>query len=151
MKSKYESARRSVQRIARLRNRMNYLVKYKTHEHALAEVSALEWAIPILEEYTLNKFGELPPERSLIGINGMQVLNKLYKEKDGMCYLCGEHIDNRKHASVDHVVPLARGGADDESNYDLAHIKCNNDKGEMLLETYREYQRTGKKESKKNE
>lgn len=57
-------------------------------------------------------------------------------ERDGtLCRLCGEPVDmtlvypNPFSKSVDHVIPLSRGGAHDPSNCQLAHLRCNIQKG----------------------
>lgn len=57
-------------------------------------------------------------------------------KRDGTdCRLCGEPIDmalrmpDLMSASVDHVVPFARGGTHDPSNLQLAHNICNRRKG----------------------
>lgn len=53
-------------------------------------------------------------------------------ERDGWtCWLCSEAVDPevrvpmRLSPSVDHVVPLAHGGSDDDKNLRLAHFGCN--------------------------
>lgn len=57
-------------------------------------------------------------------------------ERDGWrCHLCGqpvERIGNRRNpdgATIDHVVPLSRGGTDEPENVATAHWRCNRDKG----------------------
>lgn len=57
-------------------------------------------------------------------------------ERDGWdCSLCDEPIDrlisypDEMCVSVDHVVPLARGGSDTLTNVALAHLVCNKRKG----------------------
>lgn len=50
------------------------------------------------------------------------------------CHICGQPIDYTLNYlepmafEVDHVVPLARGGADDLSNKRAAHRRCNSKK-----------------------
>lgn len=46
-----------------------------------------------------------------------------------VCSICGEGIEDLDQAEADHVVPLALRGADDLSNYALAHRSCNRAKG----------------------
>lgn len=49
----------------------------------------------------------------------------------GDCGICGELVDatvrwpDPMSGSLDHIVPLARGGAHDPSNVQLAHLRCN--------------------------
>lgn len=44
------------------------------------------------------------------------------------CYLCGEWVSVHEQ-SLDHVIPLSRGGAHAYSNIKLAHKVCNSRKG----------------------
>lgn len=61
------------------------------------------------------------------GVSVMELFNR-----DGAdCSLCGEVIDmavrhpDRMCPTVDHVLPVSRGGSHDESNLALAHLTCN--------------------------
>lgn len=59
----------------------------------------------------------------------------LIQKHGGICQLCGEAVLASGHehgpdsATIDHVIPLARGGQDVISNMQLAHRRCNNAKG----------------------
>lgn len=68
-------------------------------------------------------------------------LEGLYERDGGVCYICGEKCDweDRKidgryftagklYPSIDHVVPLARGGKNAWNNVRLAHRVCNSKK-----------------------
>lgn len=54
------------------------------------------------------------------------------------CHLCGEQVDETlprlaaKGASLDHVIPLSKGGTDDPENLKLAHFICNVRKGNKV-------------------
>lgn len=61
-------------------------------------------------------------------------------ERDGPnCGLCGEPIDLRFHSpdplsrSLDHVIPLSRGGKHRYDNCQAAHLGCNMKKGASLI------------------
>lgn len=69
-------------------------------------------------------------------------LHKLYRLSDGICYLCGGKCDwsdtvtingrqysRAKYPSIDHVVPLIKGGEHSWNNVRLAHLGCNSSKG----------------------
>jgi hypothetical protein len=66
------------------------------------------------------------------------------KERDGACcYLCGLEMSfkrfnrgeyNPRRASIDHVVPLARGGAHTLDNVKLACLRCNISKNAKSLD-----------------
>jgi len=58
-------------------------------------------------------------------------------ERDGLrCGICGEAVDmmlkvpDPMAPTLDHIVPLARGGSHSESNAQLAHFICNSTKGD---------------------
>lgn len=66
-------------------------------------------------------------------------LKRLYKRDSGVCYLCGglcDWSDKRftengimicgdKYPTIDHVIPLAKGGLHSWENVKLAHWRCN--------------------------
>lgn len=51
------------------------------------------------------------------------------------CHICKTRVGKKiawphvRSASLDHVVPLSKGGAHDPSNVRLAHLGCNSAKG----------------------
>jgi 5-methylcytosine-specific restriction endonuclease McrA len=49
-----------------------------------------------------------------------------------LCHLCGRWVSVHD-ASLDHVVPLAKGGQHTLDNVKLAHKVCNSKKGDRLL------------------
>ncbi|MEC4611819.1 HNH endonuclease [Tsukamurella tyrosinosolvens] len=58
-------------------------------------------------------------------------------ERDGwVCQLCGDSVDpdlkfpHRMSASLDHIVPLSKGGEHSIGNVQLAHFSCNSQKGD---------------------
>lgn len=57
-----------------------------------------------------------------------------YRDK-WTCHICGEMVDpllafpNPSSPSLDHSIPLARGGAHTASNVHLAHLGCNAKRG----------------------
>lgn len=136
-KTPEDSARRQIQRVATLERRMRqlYTKRYKTPNN-VAEISAIEWAIPILEEYVKGVFGEKVVMRaSWHKHEKMQIKSDLWDRDGQVCYLCNENMTYRQ-ATIDHVIPLAKGGADNMTNYKLAHPKCNLEKGNMMLDVY---------------
>ena len=46
-----------------------------------------------------------------------------------ICGLCKEPIDSFEEATVDHIIPRARGGSNRFDNLQLAHEQCNQGKG----------------------
>lgn len=75
----------------------------------------------------------------------MQVYREPYSRfqiarRDGWrCQLCGKKVDpnaqwpNPGFGSIDHIIPIAEGGADAPANVQLAHLRCNLSKGTRAL------------------
>lgn len=65
-------------------------------------------------------------------------LDALWEEQRGICALCGHPIDraipwpDRLSASVDHIVPLSKGGAHAQHNLQWTHLGENSAKGARL-------------------
>ena len=60
-------------------------------------------------------------------------------ERDGWtCRICGDPVNRDAKVpeldapTIDHVVPLARGGAHAPENWQTAHFYCNSDKRDQL-------------------
>lgn len=68
------------------------------------------------------------------------VVEQLVAVYGAVCYLCSEPIDltvprtSAMGATVDHIMPLSKGGTDDFENLQLAHWVCNNRKSDKLIE-----------------
>ena len=60
---------------------------------------------------------------------------RLWVRDNGVCGLCGQVVDQAHvyphpmAATVDHIVPISKGGSQSESNLQLAHARCNTSKG----------------------
>jgi 5-methylcytosine-specific restriction endonuclease McrA len=65
--------------------------------------------------------GPTPSNRSIV-----------FKSSGGFCYICKEAL-TRQNRTIDHVIPLSRGGKNHISNLRACCGKCNNLKGSMLL------------------
>lgn len=53
----------------------------------------------------------------------------LINKYGNICHLCGEPITDMKQVTVDHVIPISKGGADTLDNMRPAHESCNRKKG----------------------
>ncbi|MGM0124877.1 hypothetical protein IGI37_002271 [Enterococcus sp. AZ194] len=80
-------------------------------------------------------------------------LVKLYERDKGVCYICGEQCDfedfnknevffvcGKTYPTVDHIVPIAKGGLHAWCNVRLAHHFCNSIKSDKLSEKYHNIQ-----------
>ena len=61
------------------------------------------------------------------------VKRELFRKQDGLCPCCGEAIPSAILGEVDHMIPLARGGKHDTSNFMLTHKQCNKEKHNKTL------------------
>lgn len=73
------------------------------------------------------------------GVLGEQVIRSDIAKRDGWtCHLCDEAIPQAAawpdplSLSIDHVIPLSKGGLHDPSNVKAAHLRCNVKKGDQV-------------------
>lgn len=64
-----------------------------------------------------------------------EVRELIYKQADGYCQLCGKKL-TYKQVTLDHITPLAMGGADSVENLQLSCSQCNRLKGSILPDTF---------------
>lgn len=57
----------------------------------------------------------------------------LYIHANGKCAICGKPLQLRE-VSLDHHIPLSRGGVDDINNLEITHESCNRIKSNLLPE-----------------
>lgn len=62
------------------------------------------------------------------------VLADIRERDNNRCHLCRDKVSAKPYphplsASLDHVIPLSRGGIHDPDNVRLAHLRCNVEKG----------------------
>lgn len=70
---------------------------------------------------------------------GEKIIHLVVFERDEwICNICSELIDKRlrgnnwMRATLDHVIPLSRGGTHTYDNVAAAHWRCNMEKGNQL-------------------
>lgn len=61
---------------------------------------------------------------------------RIYKRDGGKCQYCAKRLATRFH--VDHKVPRASGGTDDDGNLQLVCIACNGRKGKLSHDEYKD-------------
>lgn len=62
------------------------------------------------------------------------IRNRLVSEHGMVCALCGKPIESESELTVDHIIPRAFGGATTYDNLQLAHRKCNLEKGNRYID-----------------
>lgn len=67
------------------------------------------------------------------------LLKKRFKKQDGLCAICGLKMFKpfvngppSLKATLDHIIPLSKGGLDHWENVQAVHHKCNQEKGNKL-------------------
>ncbi|MBI1798637.1 MAG: HNH endonuclease [Candidatus Eisenbacteria bacterium] len=81
-----------------------------------------------------------PPQR-------LELEQRLLARQSGVCFLCEEPIDFQLQADmleIDHIVPVASGGKDEENNFGLTHEACNRKKSASDLRVARVMMRFAK-------
>lgn len=68
-----------------------------------------------------------------------ELMHRLHQTQNSLCYICRKVVNLQVHrVDVDHIIAGTRGGADDESNWAVAHQDCNRSKGarDLLLQRH---------------
>jgi 5-methylcytosine-specific restriction endonuclease McrA len=60
------------------------------------------------------------------------IRRQLINSKGNTCALCNKPIDDMKDCTVDHIIPISKGGLTTIENCQLAHSTCNVKKGNKL-------------------
>lgn len=66
-------------------------------------------------------------------------IDVVFARDKGICWLCGKDVNpllkwpNHGYATLDHVMPLSKGGRHSYDNIRLAHMSCNCKKGAKLV------------------
>lgn len=55
---------------------------------------------------------------------------------DSRCFVCKEHIATPEEATIEHIIPVSRGGTNAKVNLALSHRECNQAKGSDLVMDY---------------
>jgi len=75
--------------------------------------------------------------RGAVCAPGLIDLANLYRRDNGICQLCGYPVESpgtrgiplSARASIDHTIPLSKGGPHEWENVRLAHVGCNSRRG----------------------
>jgi hypothetical protein len=66
--------------------------------------------------------------------------DRLHSRQNGVCFICEDPIDldlQRNDLEIDHVIPIANEGKDEENNFALTHEPCNRRKSSSDLRVAR--------------
>lgn len=56
---------------------------------------------------------------------------EVFRRSGGICEICGKPLSKYNY-TIDHIIPLSRGGTNESSNLRVAHVECNKLKGNFL-------------------
>lgn len=69
--------------------------------------------------------------------------NALINKYGAVCFYCELPFAKMRDITLDHYVPISKGGLDELANYRLAHFRCNSLKSGMTPEEFEVYQKGG--------
>jgi 5-methylcytosine-specific restriction endonuclease McrA len=73
--------------------------------------------------YRHNRRARIKGNGGILPPNALQIL---FTQQSGLCYLCSEPFPKLNDpASIEHKIPISRGGSNNISNIGLAHLSCN--------------------------
>jgi 5-methylcytosine-specific restriction endonuclease McrA len=67
-------------------------------------------------------------------VSGNELKKILGQPVGSICIVCGDQIESKKVASVDHLIPVSKGGTNSPENLNWAHVKCNQYKNHMTID-----------------
>ncbi len=95
---------------------------------AIRQKAARVKRVNILTNVILKHAVELDTKRSF----SKKLKDKFWSHHDRVCQLCQRPIQKYGDATLDHIIPWAKGGRTEESNAQLAHVKCNQKKRDQF-------------------
>lgn len=64
------------------------------------------------------------------------IKKQLINSKGNICALCGKPIEDMKECTIDHIIPVSKGGLTTVENCQLAHKKCNTIRGNKEIDQH---------------
>lgn len=61
-----------------------------------------------------------------------QILRLLLERDDFICGICNVEIDDVSQCNIDHILPRSKGGSNESTNLQPAHIRCNYAKADKV-------------------
>lgn len=113
-------------------------------ERCGSTITSIHYNGPVRHKYCARCQREVESERSRQRrLATSQIVEEIVDyevfERDGwICQICGESVDlvlrwpDRMSASIDHIIPITKGGIHSNENVQLAHLSCNSRKGKRV-------------------
>lgn len=148
----YSSDPKNKERRKELSRRAESLIKKREADILYRKENALKIKQQKSEYYFINKQYVIDRNREWRGNNPDKILSKnqrrrahknnvevkfvdpkfIYARDNGFCKLCGGNVDVAS-MTIDHIIPLSKGGSHTEENLQLAHRGCNSKKGNRII------------------
>jgi len=100
------------------------------------------WRVKNFEKVRINENAKYAKRRALLadaeGSHNFDDVVLILKKQEFLCFYCNCDITGGKH-TVDHYIPLAKGGSNWPSNLVMACKKCNSSKRDKMPEEFVEY------------
>jgi CRISPR/Cas system Type II protein with McrA/HNH and RuvC-like nuclease domain len=65
----------------------------------------------------------------------MSQRERIFERDKGICGICKHPIEDIEQSNIDHIIPLSRKGENCMENKQIAHIECNQSKGNKIIPT----------------
>ena len=100
---------------------------------ASVHIARTNHSVPGSDEAAIRCANELPGEidPSKRKKSGYTKYKHRLWQRSNLCAIC-KQVMEYKNATVDHIIPISRGGMNNPNNYQLAHELCNSKKGDRV-------------------
>lgn len=99
---------------------------WKHTNKASVNAYAIKWASEHPESRKISQQNRRARKKQSGGIISADLSERLFKLQKGKCPCCGQSLGSAFH--LDHIIPLALGGVNEDWNIQLLRAKCNHQK-----------------------
>lgn len=121
-------ARRAAEARYRAANPDKVRAKHLRRDPAVLRAESRRWRLANLDKARDNY--NRRRARKKAGVVERYTRLAIYERDGGVCGICREPVGERWE--IDHIIPIARGGADAPSNVQIAHPRCNRKKWALV-------------------
>lgn len=129
--ARYKASKKPQTKDARLRSKIKYM---EWREAQIMKGGCVCCALPSVANFRCEKhwFAMIGSNYKLNPKNGgVAMLQAIWKEQNGICPLSGDRLVKGVNASLDHIVPMSKGGDHSRSNLRWVIKAANFIKGDM--------------------